>query len=452
MAEIRLEKVTKIFRPSRINFIPAGGVRRSMSVHQDKSFVDRVASREVAVEAATGPVRALDDLSLTINDGETMAIVGPSGCGKSTLLRVVAGLQPIDEGAVYYDDKDMTEVPPKDRGIGMVFQSYALYPHMKGEGNLGFFFRVRRRTDEEMMERIRITSEIMGLGFDVLLSRKPTTLSGGQQQRVAIGRCIVRDPSLFLFDEPLSNLDAKLRSSTRVEIKRLLHRFNITAIYVTHDQTEAIVLGDRIAVMRAGKIEQLGSYQQISTRPVNSFVAGFLGLPPMNLLRDWRVTDDGHLVGEMGRVGIPGRFEGQMSPEQQVIVGFRSEGGQIVPQGQPLPDGGLVIPAEVLNTEPDFARHFQVVNVQTAEVIYGVQAPLELHVNTGWRVNVVIPDESVYLFDQDSEARVLAVGEQPETSDLTAPGAQPPTQSASYQEAGAIDTPSVGPEAVEQKG
>jgi ABC-type sugar transport system ATPase subunit len=288
----------------------------------------------------------------------------------------------------------------------MVFQSYALYPHMKGEGNLGFFFRVRHRPDEEMMERIRITAEIMGIGFDLLLSRKPGTLSGGQQQRVAIGRCIVRDPSLFLFDEPLSNLDAKLRSSTRVEIKRLLHRFHITAIYVTHDQTEAITLGDRIAVMRAGKIEQLGTYYEITENPANAFVAGFLGLPPMNLLRGWRATEDGHLEGELGRVAIPRDLAPLVTPGQEIILGFRSEAAAVVPQDEPLPFEGLIVDAEVINCEPDFARHFQVVNVQAGPLIFGVQASLEAPFSSGWPVQVVIPEARAYLFDEATEARI----------------------------------------------
>jgi ABC-type sugar transport system ATPase subunit len=300
----------------------------------------------------------------------------------------------------------MDDVEPKDRGIGMVFQNYALYPHMKSEGNLGFFFRVRQRPTEEMKERIRITSDIMGIGFEKLLSRKPGNLSGGQQQRVAIGRCIVRDPSLFLFDEPLSNLDAKLRSSTRVEIKRLLHRFAITAIYVTHDQTEAITLGDRIAVMRAGQIEQVGTYQEIVSAPVNYFVAGFLGLPPMNLLPDWRATGEGELVSEMGRVALPPRLADLVEEGQEVVIGFRSEDANLVPEGEALSGEGLVIEAEVVNTEPDFARGYQVVNVQAADRIFGVQAPLDMPINTGWPVRVVIAEEAAYLFDQTSEARL----------------------------------------------
>ena len=323
MAEIRLEHVTKIYRPSGLKFLSTRGVRGTYKDYEDKAFVERVSGQEVASGSASEPVRALDDLSLTVGDGETLAIVGPSGCGKSTLLRVVAGLEPLDEGRVLYDGEDVTEVEPKSRGIGMVFQSYALYPHMKGEGNLAFFFKVRNRPPAEMEERIKITSDIMGIGFDTLLSRKPGKLSGGQQQRVAIGRCIVRDPRLFLFDEPLSNLDAKLRTNTRVEIKRLLHRFEITAIYVTHDQTEAITLGDRIAVMKDGKIEQLGTYGQITTNPATAFVAGFLGLPPMNMIQGWTAQPDGTLTSEMGTVPIPEHLRDLVTPGQKLIVGLQ---------------------------------------------------------------------------------------------------------------------------------
>jgi ABC-type sugar transport system ATPase subunit len=406
LAEIRLENVTKIFKPGSGWMMSHNLARRAYADYQDKDFVERVIANAETSRPTEGPVRALDQLNLTIQDGETMAIVGPSGCGKSTLLRVVAGLETPDEGEVYFDGQPMHDVPAKERGIGMVFQNYALYPHFKGEGNLGFFFRVRKRPTEEMMERIRATSEIMGIGFDLLLDRKPATLSGGQQQRVAIGRCIVRDPKLFLFDEPLSNLDAKLRVSTRVEIKRLLHRFHITSIYVTHDQVEAITLGDRIAVMRAGKVEQVGTYQEITENPVTAFVAGFLGLPPMNLLRDWRVTADGHLESAMGRVPVPRALAAQVQPGQQVILGFRSGAAQVIPEGEPLPTEGLQLQGQVINCEPHFAQHRQVVNVQVGGLIFGVEAPLEMQINRGWQVHVVIPEASVYLFDQDSDRRI----------------------------------------------
>jgi ABC-type sugar transport system ATPase subunit len=407
VAEVRLEGVTKIFRGGSIRWLPSGGgARRALHDYQDKAFLERIAASEVAVGKQAGPVHALDGLSLTIRDGETMAIVGPSGCGKSTLLRVVAGLETLDEGLVTFDDRVMNDVSPKDRGIGMVFQSYALYPHMKGEGNLAFFFRVRKRPPEEMMERIRITSDIMGIGFDLLLDRKPGTLSGGQQQRVAIGRCIVRDPSLFLFDEPLSNLDAKLRASTRIEIKRLLRRFAITAIYVTHDQTEAITLGDRIAVMRAGKIEQLGTYDEITTRPANSFVAGFLGLPPMNLLSGWRVAPDGALEGPADRFTPPPEAAGTLRAGQGIVVGFRGERARLVPEEEALPTEGLAIGGEVLNAEPDFARQVQTVNVEAGQARFAVQAPIDQPVGGGWRVRIAVPLDALYLFDAESEARL----------------------------------------------
>ncbi|MGI6376130.1 MAG: ABC transporter ATP-binding protein [Anaerolineae bacterium] len=407
MAEIRLEHVTKVFTSVGLK-LPFGepGVRRSMQNYQDQAFVERVASHETATARGAGPVKALDDLSLTVHDGETLAIVGPSGCGKSTLLRVVAGLEPLDGGRVLYNGQDMVDVKPRDRGIGMVFQNYALYPHMKSEGNLGFFFRVRHRPDEEMMERIRITSEIMGIGFEQLLARKPGTLSGGQQQRVAIGRCIVRDPSLFLFDEPLSNLDAKLRTATRIEIKRLLHRFHITAIYVTHDQTEAITLGDRIAVMRAGRIEQIGTYQEIVGDPSTSFVAGFLGLPPMNLLPGWVAGDDGSISGPMGTVRLPAALAARVEPRQGLTIAFRSAEARLAPADEPAPADTIAIPAEVINAEPDFAQRHQLVNVEAGGRFFGVAVPLDEPINAGWRVQALVPHEAAYFFDSYSELRI----------------------------------------------
>lgn len=236
MAEIRLENVTKVFKPGGRVF-QARGNRGTFSSFEDKAFVERVQAHQEENAAITGdgPVVALDHLNLTINDGETMACVGPSGCGKSTLLRVVAGLEPMDEGNVYFDGKLMNEVSPKDRGIGMVFQNYALYPHMESEGNLAFFFKVRKRPSEEMMERIRITSEIMGIGFEQLLSRKPGQLSGGQQQRVAIARALMNDPVLLLADEPTGNLDSRSGQEIVELLKKLNTEQGLTIIVVTHD-------------------------------------------------------------------------------------------------------------------------------------------------------------------------------------------------------------------------
>ncbi len=409
MAEIRLEGVTAIYQAGGIRYFPSEGrVRRTYGGYEDRAFVERMAGHEAGTPSRSGPIKALDDLNLTVADGETMAIVGPSGCGKSTLLKVIAGLEPIKSGRVLYDGKDMEGIKPGDRGIGMVFQSYALYPHMKGQGNLGFFFKIRRRPSEEMMERIRITADIMGLGFDDLLPRKPGTLSGGQQQRVAIGRCIVRDPSLFLFDEPLSNLDALLRNRTRVEIKRLLRKFSITAIYVTHDQTEAMTLGDRIAVMRAGKIEQVGDYQTLMERPANSFVAGFLGVPPMNLLKGWQVADSGTLVSSHGTIERPAALAGRTRIGQPLVVGFRSETAQLqIEETEPdAKAGGLILEGEVLNSEPDFARHEQHVNVEVGPQVLGVRASIDVPVNTGWPVRITVPPNALYVFDQETEQRL----------------------------------------------
>lgn len=407
MAEIRLRNLTKVYRPSRFKLFSSGGGRRTYKEYQDKALVERLAGQEVATGTSSEPVHALDDMSLTIRDGETLSVVGPSGCGKSTLLRVVAGLEELDRGHVFFDDKDVTGLPAKDRGVGMVFQSYALYPHMQGQGNLAFFFKVRQRPSEEVEERIRITSEIMGIGFDELLARKPPTLSGGQQQRVAIGRCIVRDPSLFLFDEPLSNLDAKLRSSTRVEIKRLLHRFDITAMYVTHDQTEGITLGDRIAVMRAGKIEQVGTYQEITHNPINAFVAGFLGLPPMNLLHHWQPVE-GTLRSAYGEMPIPVEVSGGLG-EREICVGFRTEDGKIATSDESVPSGHLLIAGRVINCEPHFAERHQVINVEADEIMLAVQAPLDLEINAGWKVHVIVSPDDVYLFDEASGTRLYPV-------------------------------------------
>jgi ABC-type sugar transport system ATPase subunit len=227
---------------------------------------------------------ALNNINLSIHAGETVAIVGPSGCGKSTLLKVVAGLEYPNSGRILYDGHDVTDIKPQARGVGFVFQDYALYPTKKGKGNLQYFFEVHKRSESEQEARIKATAELMGVDFNLLLGQLPDTLSGGQKQRVAIARCIVRDPNIFLMDEPIVNLDAKLRERTRIEIKKLLKQFGITTLYVTHDQQEAIFMGDRICVMRQGVIEQLGTFDDLYYSPANVFVAAFVGTPPMTVL------------------------------------------------------------------------------------------------------------------------------------------------------------------------
>jgi multiple sugar transport system ATP-binding protein len=227
--------------------------------------------------------KAIDDISFTVHDKEFMVIVGPSGCGKSTLLRMIAGLEEIDEGNLSIDGKRINDLSPRDRDIAMVFQNYALYPHMTVYDNMAFGLKLKRFSKREIKERVMQTAQLLEIEDE--LHRKPKTLSGGQRQRVAIGRAIIRRPKVFLFDEPLSNLDAKLRSQMRIELQRLHREINATMIYVTHDQTEAMTLGTRIAVLNKGKLMQLDTPLHLYNNPANKFVAGFIGSPTMNFLR-----------------------------------------------------------------------------------------------------------------------------------------------------------------------
>ena len=285
-----------------------------------------------------GGTVALDDLTLTIPDGEFMILVGPSGCGKSTALRLVAGLERPTSGRIGIGGAVVNDVSPRDRDIAMVFQNYALYPHMTVERNLAFGLRQRSTPRDEVTRRVREISDMLGL--DELLARRPGQLSGGQRQRVAMGRALVREPKAFLLDEPLSNLDAKLRVQMRAELKKLHRRLGITTIYVTHDQVEAMTLGDRIAVMNAGKLQQLGVPQEVYDHPANVFVAGFIGSPPMNLLRG---TAGGGTVSAgtftFARTGVA---------DGPIIVGVRPEA--FLPTGA---DGaGPHVEAEIDVVEP----------------------------------------------------------------------------------------------------
>ena len=402
MSIIQLENVTKIFaKPMSVrrtaNPLHTGG-------QADHAFAERATAQADQAQQTKGPVAALDRVSLTIPDGQTFAIVGPSGCGKSTLLRVVAGLEPDYTGRVLYDEQNMQDVPPKERYIGMVFQSYALYPHFVGRENLAFSFRVRKAPDKETEERIQITSDIMGIGFRELLKRKPGTLSGGQQQRVAIARAIVRQPRLFLFDEPLSNLDAKLRTQTRVEIKRLLRRFEITAIYVTHDQVEATTLGDQIAVMRAGRVEQVGTFHELRQAPANAFVAGFLGSPPMNLLAGGTVCD-GELCLEGVAIPLPDEIKAHVHTGQALTLGVRPEATRALASTSPPPDG-IRLRGVAETIEPDFAHRTQMVYTRTGPLFYAATGPLDTSLNVGDEVEVVLPTSQLYFFDTVSGQRI----------------------------------------------
>lgn len=266
---------------------------------------------------------AVDDLDLHVNNGEFLVLVGPSGCGKSTTLRMLAGLEPVDGGSIWIGNRDVTDLPPKQRDIAMVFQNYGLYPHMTVAENMGFALRLAKMPKPQVADRVGDAANLLDLGE--YLVRLPRALSGGQRQRVAMGRAIVREPQVFLMDEPLSNLDAKLRVQTRTQIASLQRRLGITTIYVTHDQTEAMTMGHRVAVMKDGVIQQLGTPRELYDQPANVFVAGFIGSPAMNLLQG-HLTDGGvvcgHAVIELDRRICDAASQGGST---DVTVGLRPE-------------------------------------------------------------------------------------------------------------------------------
>jgi len=361
-----------------------------------------IVQEDLPVESSQGVV-ALDHVNLTVPDGQTFVVIGPSGCGKSTLLRVAAGITKEYKGQVLYNGEDVQNIPPGERYIGMVFQNYALYPNFNNEGNLSFFFKMHKIDDEETNERIRYTSELMGIDFKELLPRTPGTLSGGQKQRVAIARAIVRRPKLFLFDEPLSNLDAKLRVQTRTEIKRLLHRFGITSIYVTHDQVEAVALADQIVVMHAGKIQQVGTYQDLMENPVNLFVAGFLGLTPMDFLPNGSVSGGRLVIGEYS-FPIPDRIFSLVQNGQQVILGLRRESVKV--SANEMHGGTIQLRGEVEAIEPDLVHRVQVVYIRMGSFTYSGLCPIDENLYLGQFIHVSIDPERMYFFDAVSGLRL----------------------------------------------
>ena len=294
-----------------------------------KKAEEPVEEKKYKLKVTDEGVVAVDNFNLDIADKEFIVFVGPSGCGKSTTLRMVAGLEEITRGDLYIDGVRMNDVAPKDRDIAMVFQNYGLYPHMTVRQNLEFPLKLRKVPKEEMDQRVSEAAEI--LGITQYLERKPKALSGGQRQRVAIGRAIVREPKVLLMDEPLSNLDAKLRNQMRAEIIKLRKRINTTFIYVTHDQTEAMTLGDRIVIMKDGEVQQIGTPQEVFNNPVNTFVAGFIGMPQMNIFDGKLIKKNGKYAVQVGEaVIVPSEAKQQHlaernSPEMDILVGARPE-------------------------------------------------------------------------------------------------------------------------------
>jgi multiple sugar transport system ATP-binding protein len=338
---------------------------------------------------------AARDLSFDIADGEFMVLVGPSGSGKSTVLRMIAGLEGVTGGSIRIGDRDVTALPPQERDLAMVFQSYALYPHMTVRENLGFGLRIRRQEPAAIEARVRAVSESLGLGL--LLDRKPAQLSGGQRQRVALGRAIVREPLAFLLDEPLSNLDAQLRAETRVELSRLHQRLRATMVYVTHDQVEALTLGDRIAVLKDGVLQQVAPPMELYRRPANRFVAGFIGSPGMNFIEGTLQRADGSarfVAGDLS-VALPGETRASGG---SVTLGVR-------PQQLLIEDGPGALRAEVMVVEPMGSEQVVHLSSQGSGRLVAVVAP-DVAVHSGDTVGLRVASGSAHVFDAESGVRL----------------------------------------------
>ena len=347
-----------------------------------------------------GSVKVLQHLDLEVGNGEFIVLLGPSGCGKSTLLNCIAGLLDITEGQIFIGGKNVTWSQPKDRGIGMVFQSYALYPQMTVERNLSFGLRVAGLPKPEIEKRVQRASEILQIG--PLLQRKPANLSGGQRQRVAIGRALVRDVDVFLFDEPLSNLDAKLRSDLRVEIKRLHQRLKNTMIYVTHDQIEAMTLADRIAIMKNGVIQQLDTPSVIYNQPVNLFVAGFIGSPSMNFLRGSLGNGAGTDFAMDGiNVPLNGYDRAGAVTDGEAVLGVRPEHVAVGEAALAMP---FVADAEIEIVEPMGSETIAWTKLGEQPLTFRCSADIPLH--AGETVKIGFDAGRGSLFDADSGMRV----------------------------------------------
>jgi multiple sugar transport system ATP-binding protein len=332
-------------------------------------------------------VQAVFDFNMEIKNKEFIVFVGPSGCGKSTTLRMIAGLEEITSGELYIDDKLMNDVPPKDRNIAMVFQSYALYPHMSVYDNMAFSLKLRKVPKNEIEKRVKEVSSILGL--DQYLNRKPRALSGGQRQRVALGRAIVRNPKVFLMDEPLSNLDAKLRVQMRSEIIKIHKRVDATTIYVTHDQVEAMTMADRIVVMKDGYIQQIGAPKELYNRPYNKFVAGFIGAPAMNFIEG--EIANGRFIAD-GKEKLSFAVPAEVAPKlkdyegKKILMGIRPENIELI-NTAPANDGEVKVVADVVELLGD------VLNV------HGYIGETKFVVKTDSRYDIRMQDEVVVKFD-----------------------------------------------------
>ncbi|WP_297742938.1 ABC transporter ATP-binding protein [uncultured Tessaracoccus sp.] len=361
-----------------------------------------VSFREASRRYPGADRNAVDKLNLDIEDGEFMVLVGPSGCGKSTSLRMLAGLEEVTEGSIFIGDRDVTDLPPKDRDIAMVFQNYALYPHMTVADNMGFALKMQGKSKAEREERVKKAAELLGL--EDFLNRKPKALSGGQRQRVAMGRAIVREPQVFLMDEPLSNLDAKLRVSTRTQIAALQQRLGVTTVYVTHDQVEAMTMGDRVAVMRDGLLQQVASPLELYDTPVNLFVAGFIGSPAMNLMKGKRV-EDGVQVGDY-TVRVPREVLAKAEGEETLTIGVRPEAFHVSTDNDGI---GLDV-AVVEELGADSYLYGTVAGLSTEEKLTAQQIVARVGARTapakGEVVRLKADPAQVHVFSNETELRI----------------------------------------------
>jgi len=353
-----------------------------------------------------GGVRAVDRVNLGVENKEFLVLVGPSGCGKSTTLRMVAGLEEVSEGSIYIGDRMVNDIPAKDRDIAMVFQNYALYPHMTVFENMAFGLMLKKYPKSEIVRRVNEAADI--LGIKNYLDRKPRELSGGERQRVAVGRAIVRKPLVFLFDEPLSNLDAKLRVQMRTEIHKLHLKLQTTMIYVTHDQTEAMTMGDRIAVMKDGIVQQITDPITIYDKPVNKFVASFIGSPPMNFMTGKIVKSNGHMLFDEGRLRV--RIVEEMKPklasyvDKKVIFGIRSEDiyDKLFVSEAPA---GNIVKATCEVVEPMGSEVYLYLNTGKHSFIARVGAHNRPAVNAD--MDVVFDMSKVHFFNADTEETIV---------------------------------------------
>jgi len=343
---------------------------------------------------------SVNALNLEIADGEFLVLVGPSGCGKSTSLRALAGLEAVADGSIRIGDKDVTHLPPKERDIAMVFQNYALYPHMTVADNMGFALKISGMKKEEIRSRVEEAAKILDL--EAYLDRKPKALSGGQRQRVAMGRAIVRNPQAFLMDEPLSNLDAKLRVQTRTQIAALQRRLGVTTVYVTHDQVEAMTMGDRVCVLKDGYLQQVGTPRELYDRPDNVFVAGFIGSPAMNIV-DLPLSQDGAVIGNR-TLPLPRQVLGTLGGEsaQSATVGFRPESVRVVGEGEGFPFEVVVV--EELGSD---AYAYGTLHAGAAEdKLLTIRVDAKRPPRKGETVHVAIAPDEVHVFSVESGRRV----------------------------------------------